>query len=259
MTAADETLIAALPSWAFAFVLVMSRIGAAMMLLPGFGEADVPRMLRLGLALTITVLLLPAIAPDVPPVPEAGAQAAFMVVAEIVTGLWLGWLSRLFLLAFAIGGQLIAYMLGLANVLQPDPVLGSAATPVSRLFALAAPLAVLASGLYGLPLAALAGSYHLIPPGTMLPAADSAETAVRAVAAAFTLALRIASPFLLVAIVWNVAMGLLMRLVPRLQIYFVAMPGQIIGGILLLAILSGTLLSAWDTAVRSGFAALPGL
>ena len=71
--------------------------------------------------------------------------------------------------------------------------------------------------------------------------------------------MRLASPFLLVAIVWNVATGLLARLVPRLQIYFVAMPGQILGGIALLAVLATALLSAWQDSVRAGFAALPGL
>jgi len=144
-------------------------------------------------------------------------------------------------------------MLGLANVLQPDALLGGQATPIARLFALAAPLAILISGLYALPLGALAGSYGLVPPGTLLPGADTAETAVRAVGAAFALSARLASPFLLVAIV-----GLLARLVPRLQVYFVAMPGQILGGIALLAIVANALLSAWQDAVRSGFAGLPG-
>ncbi len=207
----------------------------------------------------MTALLLPAIAPTIPAVPEAGAQAAFMVAAEVITGLWIGWLARLLVLALAVAGQFIAYMLGIANVLQPDPELGGLASPIERLFGIAAPLIILLTGLYAVPLAALAGSYRLIPPGAMLPAADTTETAVRAVAASFALAVRIASPFLLVTIVWHVATGLLARLVPRLQIYFVAMPGQILGGIALLAVLATSLLTAWQMAVRDGFAALPGL
>ena len=103
-----------------------------------------------------------------------------MVAAEVITGLWIGWLARLLVLALPVAGQFIAYMLGVANVLQPDPELGGQATPIARLFAVAAPLAILVTGLYALPLAALAGSYRLIPPGTLLPAADTAETAVRA-------------------------------------------------------------------------------
>ena len=259
MTGDDAVLLAALPAWAFAFILVMARIGAAISLLPGLGEAEPPVMLRVGLGLGVTGLLLPAIAPSIPPVPEAGAQAASMVAAEVITGLWIGWLARMLVLALPVAGQLIAYMLGIANVLQPDPILGAQATPISRLLAIAAPLTILVTGLYALPLAALAGSYRLIPAGTILPAADTAETAVRAVAAAFALAVRIASPFLLVSIVWHVATGLLARLVPRLQVYIVVMPGQILGGIVLFAVLATALLTAWQAAVRDGFGNLPGL
>lgn len=259
MTDDAATLLATLPAWAFGFVLVMARIGSAITLLPGLGESQSPPMVRVGLALGVTVLLLPAIEPSVPPVPEVSAQAGFMIVAEVITGLWIGWLARLLVLALAVAGQFIAYMLGVANVLQPDADLGGLASPIEQLFAMVAPLIILITGLYAVPLAALAGSYKLIPPGTLLPAADTAETAVRAVAAAFALALRIASPFLLVAIVWHVATGLLARLVPRLQVYFGVMPAQILGGIALLAMLATSLLTAWQVSVRAGFASLPGL
>ena len=259
MTGLDAVSLATLPAWAFAFLLVMARIGGAVALLPGLGEAEPPVMLRVGLAVGITALLLPGIAPSIPAVPEAGTQAALMVGAEIVTGLWLGWLARLLVLALPVAAQFISYMLGISNVLQPDPILGGQATPVARLFAVAAPLIILTSGLYALPLAALGGSYRLIPPGAMLPAADTAETAARAVATAFSLSVRLAAPFLLVSIVWHAATGLLARLVPRLQVYFVVMPAQILGGTLLLAMLSTALLGAWQTAVREGFASLPGL
>jgi flagellar biosynthetic protein FliR len=182
-----------------------------------------------------------------------------MVAAELLTGLWLGWLARLFALALPIAGQFIAYLLGLSTVLQPSADLGSQSTALSRLFELAAPLAILATGLYALPLTALAGSYRLVPPGTLLPAGDGAAAAVRTVGMVFALALRLASPFLLAGIVWHVAIGLMARLVPRLQIYFVAMPGQILGGLLLLAALSGVIVSAFLDAMRDGLAGLPGL
>jgi flagellar biosynthetic protein FliR len=93
MSGDDAALLAALPAWAFAFVLVMSRIGAAMMLLPGLGEAEPPMMVRVGMTLGITALLLPGIAPSIPKVPDASAQAAFMgSVQRSLQGCgWDGW------------------------------------------------------------------------------------------------------------------------------------------------------------------------
>lgn len=252
-------LLATLPAWAFGFVLVLSRVGAAMIMLPGLGEAEAPTMVRLGLALGVTALLLPGIAPSIPPVPDATMQAGFMIGAEVITGVWLGWLARMFVLALPVAGQFIAYMMGVANVLQLDPALGGQATPIARLFSLTAPLIILVSGLYAVPLAALAGSYSLIPAGALLPAPDATQSAVHAVGQAFSLSVQLASPFLLAAIVWHVVAGLLARLVPRVQVYFVSMPGQILGGIALLAALGTALLGAWEASIRSSFDTLPGL
>ena len=247
-----------LSHWAFGLMLVLARIGAAMTLLPGLGETAPPAMLRAGLALCIALLLLPGLLPDLPQPPDSGAQAGLMVAAEVVTGVWFGWLARLLVLALPMAAQLIAYMIGVSNVLQTDPTLGPQTTAIAGLFQAAAPLLILLTGLYQLPLAGLEGLYRLIPAGSMLPPADSLQTVLRSVADGFTLALRLASPFVLASLVWHVATGLMARFLPRLQIYFVAVPGQILGGLLLLASLSGALLSAWLEATRGGFGALPG-
>jgi len=259
MSQADAALLAALPGWAFAFVLVLARTGAAIMLLPGLGEADPPAIVRAGFAIALTVLVVPAIAPLVPAVPIGTAAAAAMVAAEVVTGLWLGWLARMLVMALPIAGQLLSYMLGVSNVLQLDPELGAQTTALGRLFSLAVPVAVLSSGLYALPVAALAGSYRLIPPGALLPAGAGTDVAVRAMADGFSLALRLASPLVIASLVWHVAAALLARLVPRVQVYFLALPGQILGGLVLLAALAASILAAWQEAVRAGFDALPGL
>jgi flagellar biosynthetic protein FliR len=84
------------------------------------------------------------------------------------------------------------------------------------------------------------------------------EVAVRAVSASFALALRLASPFILVSLVWQLALGLLARLVPQIQVYFASLPGQLLGGMLLLALLAAPILRAWVAAVHEGYATLPG-
>lgn len=259
MTAADAALFAGLPGLAFAFVLVLARAGGVVMLLPGVAETGVPPMVRAGIAGALALLLTPAIAPLVPAVPAAPATAAAMVMAELLVGLWLGFLARVLVLALPMAGQVLATLLGLSSVLQPDPEMGPQTSALGRLFALAAPAIVLASGLYALPIAALANSYRLVAPGTMLPAGAEASSVARAVAVGFELALRLCAPVLLATVVWNVAAGLLARAAPRIQVYFMAMPAQILGGLALLAVLSAAILAAWQDAVRVGFDALPGL
>ena len=259
MTPTDAAQFAALPSLAFAFMLVLARVGGVVMLLPGLAETGVPAVVRAGVAGALALLLTPIVAPLVPTTSAAPATAAAMILTELLVGVWLGFLARVLVLALPMAGQILATLLGLSSVLQPDPEMGPQTTALARLFALAAPAIVLASGLYALPIEALAGSYRLIPPGGGLPSGAGAESVARAVAVAFGLALRLCAPVLLASIVWTVAAGLLARAAPRVHVYFLAMPAQILGGLVLLAALSGAILIAWQDAVRMGFDALPGL
>jgi flagellar biosynthesis protein FliR len=250
--------VADLSSWAPAFALVLARVGAAMALLPGLGETAAPAIFRIGLAFGITILLLPELQPIMPPVPEAGLSMALMIASEVITGLWFGWVARMIVLALPICAQFIGYLVGLSSVLQPDAELGAQSGALGKLFEVAAPVGLLASGLYRLPLVALNGLFHLIPPGHMLPVADSTEIAVRAVGTGFSLALQLASPFVVIGIVWHVAMGLVARIVSRMQIYFVSMPGQIMAGLALLMLTGGTIILAWLDGAQAYLIALPG-
>lgn len=249
---------AALLDWAPAFALVLARVGAAMVLLPGVGEAVAPAVVRIGLALSITVLLLPDLQPMMPSVPAAGLSMGLMIAGEVVTGLWFGWVARMIVLALPVGAQFIGYLIGLSSVLQPDPELGAQSGVLGKFFEMAAPVLILLSGLYRLPLTALSGLFELIPPGQMLPAADSTEIAIRAVGTGFSLALQLASPFVVIAIIWHLAIGQFARIASRMQIYFVSMPGQIMTGLALLTITASAIILAWRDAVQSFLIALPG-
>ena len=252
----EALLLAELPAWAFAFALVLARCGAAVMLLPGLGESQPPAMLRAGMALGLVILVLPGLGTVAEP--SSVWQAAAMIAAELFCGGVLGWLARLITLALPIAGQLISYMLGLSNVVQLDPALGQSSA-LMRLFSLAAPVLVLTTGLWMLPVAALSGSYALVPPGAWLPMDDSARAVIDGVAACFALALQLSAPFVFASILWQVALGLTSRLIPQLQIYFAAIPGQILGGVVMFALLAGGMLDAWSEAVRSSLGVLPGL
>jgi flagellar biosynthetic protein FliR len=229
-----------------------------MALLPGVGETAAPAIVRIGLALSITILLLPELQPIMPPVPDAGLSMGLMVAGEVITGLWFGWVARMIVLALPICAQFIGYLIGLSSVLQPDTELGAQSGALGTLFQMAAPVVLLASGLYRLPLIALDGLFRLIPPGHMLPAADSTQIAIHAVGTGFSLALQLASPFVVVGIVWHVAIGLIGRIVSRMQIYFVSMPGQIMAGLVLLVIIGSTIILAWRDSTQAYFLALPG-
>ena len=258
MAEPDGAFLASLPGLAFAFVLVLSRTGAIVMLLPGLGEADAPSTVRAGLALALSMLLLPVIAPLVPAPPE-GLSAAGMVVAELLVGGALGWLARLPALALSMAGAIASTSMGLSSVIQYDTALAAQSSALARLLGLLAPVLVLATGLYELPLSALVGSYQLLPPGTIMPAGPLAQSVQQTVSMAFGLALRLSTPFVLAGLLVQAGLGMLARLVPQLQVFSVAVPGQILGGLALMGLLASPLLSAWSEAMMSAWSSLPGL
>ena len=135
--------------------------------------------------LALTILLLPGLKETIPPEPANPVGLAVMVGAEILAGGTLGWLARLAVLALPMAGHIVSHMLGLSNVLQPDPEMGAQSSMLQHAFGVAAVVLVMTSGLYALPLLALAGSYGVFPPGGAGFAADGASTMVQAVAASF--------------------------------------------------------------------------
>ena len=213
--------MSALPAWGFSFVLVLCRCGAAAMLMPGVGEIETPAIVRAGFTLALVLLVLPGVGLVAP---VDGWACATMVAAELVCGGVLGWLARCITLALPMAGQIISFMTGLSSVVSPDPALGQSSA-IMRLFAIAAPVLVLKTGLWTLPVAALSGSYGLVAPGHLIPLTDSVESAAVAVAQAFGLALRLASPFVIASVVWQFALGLLARVDPSVADLFRCHPG----------------------------------
>jgi len=253
---ADPHLLQSLVPLALGFMLAFARIGGAVMLLPGIGEAVVPQMLRAGFAACLTALLLPIL-----PIPNYAAAGAVpgpvMLVAllahELAIGIWLGVMARLFVLALPIAGQIISYQIGLSSVITPDQELGSQSTLLSTVFGMFATTMILVTGLYAMPLQALAASYHILPVGLGLPGGGVLQIAERLTAQSFMLGLQLAMPFLLAGLLWQAGLAIISKLVPQMQIYMVAFPAQTLGGILLLALLGSAITIAWLHGTENGF------
>lgn len=220
----------------FAFLLVFVRLGAALMLLPGIGEAFVPAPVRLGLALLVTLLVLPAVWEGLPPQPAAPSALLVLLLGELVIGLFLGTLARIFIGALSVTGMIIATTGSLANALVNDPVSAQQGAIPGNFLTITGVLVLLLLDLHHLLLRALVDSYGLFQPGLPLPAGDFAEVVSRTVADAFNLAMRMAAPFITVAVVFYLGLGLLARLMPQMQVFFIALPLQITLSLLVLAL-----------------------
>jgi len=227
------------------YLLVFARAGAMVMLLPPIGDASVPGRVRLVLALAISCALAPTVAASYPQQAPATAVALVILVAqEITCGLLIGAMARIIMSAVSMAGFLIASQTGLSYAETLDPTAnGQQGAVVGNFLSMLAVVLIFASNLHHLAIGAVAGSYHVIPPGTALPTADMAELAIRLVSGAFALGFQLAAPFLVFGFAVNAGFGVLARMMPQLQVFFVAMPVNILAGFVVMALLIGTMMT----------------
>jgi flagellar biosynthetic protein FliR len=227
------------------FLLTFARAGAMIMLLPVIGNAGVPARVRLAFALAVSAALVATTAKYYPTVTPPPLELAILIARETTAGVLVGSMARLVMSALDTAGALIASQTGLAFAQTFDPGQGEQSAMVSTFLSLLGALLVFESGLHHLALGAIAGSYTLLPPNGPLPTADMAELTLNLVAGAFALALQLAAPFLVFGLVIYAMLGVLARLMPQMQIFFLAMPVNILSGFVLLMLFLGVMMNAF--------------
>lgn len=231
------------PAAIFAFMLVFARIGGLVMLMPGFGENAVPAWIRLGLAMAISAIVYPLVSTTLPPMPALPAGLTLAVGTEAMIGLFIGGMTRLLLSALHVGGTVIAFQTGLAAAQGFDPAQQSQSAIVATFMTLIGVNLIFASNSHFLLIQAMVDSYKIFAPGNLPPVAHFSQLAITTTSQSFAIGLQIASPFLVFGLVFNVGLGLVARLMPQLQVFFIAAPAQIILGFMILAaVLSSTMM-----------------
>ncbi len=231
-----------LPQTAFAFLLVFARLGAMTMSLPGFGHRAVPQRIRLILALGLALIFYPLLQGTLPPMPGNLRTLLLLLGGEVLLGLALGFGVRLIMTALTFAGSVIAFQMGLSFAQTVDPGEGTQGLIIGTFLSLLATVLIFAADLHHLLLAAMYDSYRLFRPGDWIPLGDFAAQAVTLLGGAFRVALQLAAPFLVFGLIFYLGVGILARLIPQIQIFFVAMPANILLGIVLFLLLLSTLM-----------------
>ncbi|PZQ98047.1 MAG: flagellar biosynthesis protein FliR [Cereibacter sphaeroides] len=230
---------------------VFLRVGAAMAVLPAFGEQVVPQRIRLCLGLAFTAIVAPLVAADLPG-PQTGLPLA--LVTETVAGLVLGLALRFFIHALQTAGMMIAQATSLSQLF-----VGAGADPlpaIGNLLTVAGLALAVATGLHLRLIEYFIGSYEVFPPGRLPLPADLARWGVAGVGQSFALAFSLAAPFLIASFIYNLALGVINRAMPQLMVAFVGTPAIALGSMALLIIGAPLALTVWRRAL-DGFLSAP--
>lgn len=235
----------ALTPYIWVGALLFCRIGAVLMLAPGWGESSVPATFRLSAALLATMAVAPTLVDQVPPPPDRLPDGVVIIITEILIGIMMGAGARILMSALQVGGQIIGISSGLAMAQQFDPMAGSSGAILGVFMSMTAIVLIMAAGIHRDMLQAAVDSYQLFRPGDPIPVGDAAQWELGAMSSAFKLGLQIAAPVLVVALVFNLAIGLVSRLIPQVQIFFIAMPIQVMLGLSIMTFILGGGLLVW--------------
>ena len=211
------------------------RVGGCFMLLPGFSSARLSMQIRLFLAVGISLAILPIMWDTIYP-HTSGALDGYLklIVFETLTGAVIGLIARYYVLGLQFAGTVLTMMMGFNSPPTPDVLEDTAENQLTNLLSFAGLLILFMLDFHHVVLRALVDSYNVMPLGEGFNPQSALITLTDTLSQTFMIMLRLASPFILYGLVFNVSIGLINKLAPQIPIYFVSLPFIIMGGMLLL-------------------------
>jgi flagellar biosynthetic protein FliR len=241
----------ALPVEVYGASLVFARVGALVMLMPGVGETAVPVRARLAFAFLLALVLYPVVRAGLPQVPATVDGMFGQLIIELLIGLGLGAILRFFLAAMITTGEVVSLQTTLAFAQTTNPTQAQPAATLGSFLTVLALALVFSTDLHQLFIGAVAKSYTLFSPGKTPPVGQFAGLAVRMVGDTFALGVQLAAPVLVFSLIFNVASGLVGRVMPQFQVFFIATPLNLMLGLSVFALSLGVMGLVWIDRFRA--------
>jgi len=215
-------------NFTFQFMLVFARLGSAFRLLPAIGSRYFFTRGKLALALTTSFVMMPILTPYLPQYSNNFVTNITLLALEILIGFIISIAANLYFLSLHFVGQIISMQSGLAAAAFFDPHQKSQVTLFSNFMILVATTFIFATNTHHLFIQAIVDSYTKFPPGEFVNSEDLSKFVSLVVNDSFILAFKMVSPFLVISLAIMTGSGMLSRLMPNLQVFFVITPAQIL-------------------------------
>lgn len=230
----------------FAFLLIFMRFGVALMIMPGIGDSFVSPTIRLLFALGISFVLMPVLSTHLPAIPSSTAGLIGLLISEAVVGIFIGSVMRLMISALDTAGTIVSTQAGLSNASLFNPTTESQATIMSAVYSSLGVTLIMALDIHHNMLAAVVDSYKAFPANGIIPDMGAmSETITKTATLAFKVGAQLSIPFIVVGLLVQVGLGMLGRLMPQVQVFFIAMPLQIFLSLLMLLVVLSAGVMYW--------------
>lgn len=249
---------AQLDAWLATLVFPLARVLGLFAIAPIFANAGVPRRIRLVVGLVVTFALVPSL-PAVPAVSPGSWTGIFIIAQQILIGVLFGLTLRVVFAAVDIAGEMIGLQMGLSFAVFYDPQNAGQSAVLSEFLGLLTMLTFLAMNGHLLTLSVLAESFHLLPISTAPVSAQGFAAAVSWSAVLFSAGVLLALPVVAALLIANIAMGVLSRVAPQLNLFAVGFPVTIVSGFVVLTISLPYFGTAMEQLFDQSFVTLRGI
>ncbi|MBO9428613.1 flagellar biosynthetic protein FliR [Sulfitobacter sp. R18_1] len=244
-------LTAFLTGQIFGYILVIARLGSAMLFMPGLGEAYAPVRVRILLALVLSLALYPMV--PVPPLVEGNLVfQAKLIIFEVTIGLWIGLMARILMTCLQFAGFQIGQVSALANAFASNSGSFQGSTMVANFLLVSGVALIFITNTHHIMIHSLMKSYNIFPLGEIIPG-DLSQQAAKVATYSIYIGMSLAAPFYVLGILNNVALGLANRMMPTLPVFFVASSMLIFSGLLVFYIAAPSILKGFFQVFRVWF------
>ncbi len=248
-------MVVDLAGYGLSMFLVLCRIGACLMVMPGFSSARVPSRVRLFIAIALSTAVTPMILAGENIGEKAAIDLAPLIFNEVLIGSIIGLVSRVYIAALEFTGASISSYIGLQG-LNPGIETDDAAPALSLLITATATLLVLLMDLHQVLITTLISSYSRMPIAASADPQTSLHIVTTAIQTAFFLGLQVSGPFIVYGILVNIMFAILGKLIPQVPSFFVSVPFLIGGGLVVLHLLVGEMLLLFGKGIADSLAQL---
>jgi flagellar biosynthesis protein FliR len=250
---------AQIDAWIAFYAFPLARILGMIVTVPLWSTAGIPRRTRLILGFAITLAIAPAL-PPMPVVQPASLAGLWILAQQILIGIAMGFAARVVFAAVDMAGTFIGFQMGLGFATFFDPLQGAQTPVLSEFIGLLALLLFMAFDGHLLYISTVAQSFHAIPVGPEALAAGSWKNLAELGSKIFSAGLLLALPVIVALLIVNVALGVLTKAAPQLNLFALGFPLTLMGGFVGVAVslnyISEPLHALFDFALQSmlGFA-----
>lgn len=229
--------------------LVFARIGAIIMLAPGIGDSTVPPRIRLTIALIIAAIIAPMVSDKIIPIPSDNGGMFLAIGIETMIGLVIGLCSRMLFSALATAGTIVGAQTGMSFAMSFDAAQGQQGAIFGTFFSVLGTVLVLNSNAHFWFINGALNSYNSFAANGSMPIASITDWVIKMFSNSFLVAIQMTIPLIIYGIIFNIAVGILNRAAPAIQVFFIAQPVQILAGLVVFMLTFSAGMMFWLEAV----------